>query len=257
MVSLVIMVAGLSSRFGGTPKALAKIGSKTLMERTFDHALKQKFNNIILIVSEKTKQPFFEKFGDSYNGQLCNKIPIIYCVQEHDKNRSKPWGTADALCSIVNHVDDKFIVCNGDDLYGADTFEVGYNKLKSDNNYTICFRLGNTLYGNGKVNRGVCEIKDDHVVKINEYFGITAESKDVNMESISSVNFFCLHKDVLHKMIIANKEFKLKHRDDQTKEHILPVYLGSNVKLKYHVMDGKFYGITTQDDVEMLATVYG
>src|SRR3989344_9452907 len=98
-LALVYMVAGLSKRFGGKPKGLAKVGpnGETLLEYSLNQALPAGFTKIIFIVGEKTERLFKEKFGNSYKG-----VPIEYAMQEYDSaKRDKPWGTADALCSAT------------------------------------------------------------------------------------------------------------------------------------------------------------
>lgn len=98
--SVVYMVAGLSSRFGGKIKQFAKVGpnGETLIEYSLNQAIESGFKKIIFIVSKKTENFFREKFQFSYRG-----IPIYYAIQNfNDLERDKPWGTADALCSEKN-----------------------------------------------------------------------------------------------------------------------------------------------------------
>ena len=119
-IALVYMVAGLSSRFGGKPKAFAKVGAngELLIDYSLAQALKGDFSKIIFVVSEKTRALFFAKFGNSYKG-----IPVYYALQEFDSvKRQKPWGTVDALCSAKEFLNCPFVVCNGDDLYGEEVF---------------------------------------------------------------------------------------------------------------------------------------
>ena len=125
---VVYMVAGLSARFGGKIKQFAKIGpnDETLIEISVNQALKAGFDKIIFIVGEKTEAPFKEKFGEEHKG-----ISVKYALQTYDpKFRDRPWGAADALCVAKNLIDDSFVVCNGDDLYGEETFRILLNHLK-------------------------------------------------------------------------------------------------------------------------------
>jgi dTDP-glucose pyrophosphorylase len=119
-VAIVYLVAGISSRFGGKIKQFAVVGSngETLIEYSMNQAIKAGFNKIIFIVGNSTEKPFKEKFKDSYKG-----IEIKYAHQLYDpKERDKPWGTCDAICSAKNLINGAFVVCNGDDIYGEKPF---------------------------------------------------------------------------------------------------------------------------------------
>ena len=116
MVAIVFMLAGMSSRFGGSPKALSRVGpnNETLLEISLLQALKQPFSKIIFITNPLTKQLFVNEMQYSFKS-----IPIEYVEQVYDKTkRSRPWGTTDAVCSLLGKVEEPFILLNGDDLYG-------------------------------------------------------------------------------------------------------------------------------------------
>ena len=113
MTVLVYMVAGMSSRFGGRAKQMAKVGpnDETLIEYSVKQALLCDFSKIIFITNPKTEHLFIEIFGYKYNG-----INVEYIRQIYDLNkRDRPWGTADAICSIRNNITEEFIMLNGDD----------------------------------------------------------------------------------------------------------------------------------------------
>lgn len=254
MVSLVFLVAGISSRFDGNIKSFAMLGKKMLIEYSLEQALLCQFDNIIFIVSQKTRKPFYDKFGSSYefNGK---KIPIKYCEQSFDINtRNKPWGTVDALCTIYDYVDESFMVCNGDDIYGENSFRLGFDKLiTTHDNYNICFRLRDTMPTTGTVNRGICCVDGDKIVDMIEMFDISFMTCD-KLDSICSVNLLCLHKNVLDDLIIANEKFKNDNKNNKNIEHLLSQYLGNmirqnNMIMKYCLSDEKFYGITRKEDV--------
>ena len=131
MVAIVYMVAGMSSRFGGSPKSLCKVGpnNETLLEISLNQALIQDFSKIILITNPSTEYLFKEQFQTHYKER-----PIIYIQQTYDKSvRSRPWGTTDAVCCLHGIIDEPFILVNGDDLYGEKTFETGFSKIKKSN----------------------------------------------------------------------------------------------------------------------------
>ena len=127
MVAIVFMLAGMSSRFGGSPKALSRVGpnNETLLEISLLQALKQPFSKIIFITNPLTKQLFVNEMQYSFKS-----IPIEYVEQVYDKTkRSRPWGTTDAVCSLLGKVEEPFILLNGDDLYGEKAFDNGYQLL--------------------------------------------------------------------------------------------------------------------------------
>ena len=125
MVAIVYLVAGLSSRFGGRPKQMAKVGpnNETLIEYSVNQALKNNFSKLIFITNTKTEQLFKNIFKNTYLNR-----PVLYINQTYDPiKRIRPWGTGDALSCIIGNIDESFILLNGDDIYGEDTLKTGYN----------------------------------------------------------------------------------------------------------------------------------
>ena len=113
-ISIVYLVAGLSSRFGGKIKQFAKVGAnnETLIEVSMQQAIEAGFTKIIFVVGNLTETPFKSYF----KGTFQNK-PILYAKQSFDTaTRAKPWGTADALCSAHSLINSPFVVCNGERL---------------------------------------------------------------------------------------------------------------------------------------------
>jgi dTDP-glucose pyrophosphorylase len=197
------MVAGLSSRFEGKAKALAKITeNESLIEYSLNQALPSGFNKIIFIVSDKTKPLFEERFGDSYKN-----IPIHYALQDHNsEKRDRPWGTLDALCSAAHLLNESFVICNGDDLYGKDTFKILHNHLENNENeegVTAGYYLKDVLPKNGAVNRGIFQITNSYVTKIEEQLGIHKDNlkeKNLDHSHLCSMNIFGLFPSSLEKL---------------------------------------------------------
>ena len=174
-VSLVYMLAGISSRFGGKAKAFAKVGpeGETLLEYSLNQALKNNFSKIVFIVSKKTEEQFKKYFGDSYKG-----VPIFYALQEFDEAvRERPWGTNDALCSAKEFLEGPFVVCNGDDIYGEDVFRKLFEHLReNEENITAGYKLERVLSDKSSVNRGIFEIEGGKVKMVIEHLGVTREN---------------------------------------------------------------------------------
>ena len=260
MVSIVYMVAGMSSRFGGKIKQFAKVGSsgETLIEISIKQAIKAGFNKIIFVVGEKTEKPFKEMFGNEYEG-----TPIKYALQTFDPNtRDKPWGTTDALVSAKDIINENFVVCNGDDIYGEDAFRTAYDFLKNNNSgIAIGYKLKNILPGKGTANRGLFQIDNNgNVTSIEEILGISQENfkeKNLTENSLCSMNLFGLPKDVLPHLKKTLDDFKEKNKKDRKIECYLPVELGKLIKekklqIKLTQTSGKWFGITNPDDEEIL-----
>ncbi|MEK6859875.1 MAG: sugar phosphate nucleotidyltransferase, partial [Nanoarchaeota archaeon] len=199
-IALVFMVAGISSRFGGKIKQFAKVtDTETLIEYSLNQALKSGFSKIIFIVGNKTQFPFKEKFGNEYKG-----IPVEYALQTYDETkRDKPWGTTDALCSIRDIINCPFIVCNGDDIYGKNTFRILFNHLKNNKNNddaTAGYKLIEVLPEKGGVNRGIFNIENNYVKDMNETFNIeksNLSATNTNSDDLCSMNIFALHPRTL------------------------------------------------------------
>ena len=256
MVSIVYMVAGLSSRFNGKLKALAKISKdESLIEYSLNQALPAGFDKIVFIVSNKTKPFFQEKFGESYKN-----IPIQYALQNYDSaKRDKPWGTLDALCSANHLLNEPFVICNGDDLYGKNTFKTLFNHLKSNQNneaVTVGYYLKEVLPNEGWVNRGIFEIDNSYILKINEVLGISKynlEEKKLDLNNLCSMNIFGLFPSSLEKLNQILEEFKQKNQEEKTNECFLPVELSSlinsnELKMKIYPTEDNWYGITNPGD---------
>ena len=231
-IALVYMVAGISSRFKGKIKQFAKIGpeGETLIEYSLNQALPAGFSKIIFIVGNLTEKPFKEMFGDNYKG-----IPIKYVLQKYNPLlRDKPWGTLDALCKINEIIDSPFIVCNGDDIYGKKSFKLLYDHLQENQTgATIGYSLENVIPEKGTVNRGIFEIKENKVVSIKEVFDITKEnliSKNLNQDSLCSMNIFALYPKTLTYLEEILVQFKEKHKEDRKIESLLPVELTNLIK---------------------------
>jgi len=264
MASLVYMVAGLSSRFGGRIKQFVKItDNETLIEYSLNQALKSGFNKIIFIVGKNTEQFFKDKFNHSYKG-----VPVYYAFQDFDANkRDKPWGTVDALCSIIpliKEIKEPFVVCNGDDIYGKNSFKILYEHLKNGENNikenkedaTIGYKLKNVLPEKGSVNRGIFKTSQSYVTDIKEVFNIEKNNlseKNLNLDDLCSMNIFALFPETIEKLNGILKIFKEEYKDNKKIECLLPVELSNlikknEIKMKIYPTNDKWLGITNPED---------
>lgn len=260
-LALVYMVAGMSSRFGGKIKQFAKVGKdgETLIECSMQQALEAGFTKIIFIVGELTALPFKEKFGDNFNG-----IPIFYAFQRFDKEtRDKPWGSLDAVCSAKEFLDCPFVVCNGDDLYGAESFKKLAEHLRESNEEaSLGYIMKDTIPEKGSVNRAIFEVKDDYILGIEENYSITKENMSERENSPVSMNFFALHPNTLGFLKDKLDQFKEINKLDRKVESLLPNTLAQlikegKIKMRIYSAEDKWLGVTNPEDEEIVREIIG
>ena len=171
--ALVIMAAGMGSRYGGL-KQIDKIddAGHIIMDFSIYDAKRAGIEKVVFIIKRENEALFREVIGDSVAQQMdvefafqdINNIPEGFCVPEE---RVKPWGTAHAVLSCMEKVDGPFAVINADDYYGAEAFQLIYDYLSShqdDDKYRyamVGYELGKTVTENGYVSRGVCEVNEN------------------------------------------------------------------------------------------------
>ncbi len=260
MVTIVYLCAGMSSRFGGKIKQFAQVGPKgeTLIELSMQQAIKAGFSKIVFVVGEKTEKPFKEKFGVSFGG-----TPIEYTKQTFESNkRDKPWGTVDALVCAKSVVDEDFVLCNGDDVYGEEALaKAKYFLEEKKQNIIIGFELGKNIPDKGSVNRGIIFVENNGFVKeIKEFFSIEKDKlseNNLSVNSISNANLIGLKKEVLK--LLENKllEFKSSNTKDRKAECLLPTELTNLINEKKIILNSfiikeKVFGITNPNDEEIV-----
>ncbi len=178
-ITLVIMAAGMGSRFGGL-KQIEAMGPKNefIIDYSVYDALKAGFNKIIFIIKKENFEIFKETIGKRVEG----KIDIEYVFQELDnlpkgydflKEREKPLGTAQAILCCKDYINCPFAIINADDFYGYDAYVKAAEFLNSvdnsSNNYgMIAYHVKNTITDNGAVKRGICKIKDGYLTDLIE-----------------------------------------------------------------------------------------
>ena len=172
--TLVIMAAGMGSRYGGL-KQIDPVGpgGEIILDYSVYDAAKAGFDRVIFVIKKEIEKDFKEIIGNKYDGvvdidfayQDINNLPEGFTVPE---GRVKPWGTGHAVLSCKGMIDGPFAVINADDYYGRETFELIFNELTKAKNesgkYEFCmvgFRVENTLTENGTVARGVCQTSSD------------------------------------------------------------------------------------------------
>lgn len=171
---LVIMAAGMGSRYGGL-KQLEPLGpnGEVILDYSLMDAKKAGFETVVFIIKEAIEKEFKEVVVD----RVSNMMNVRLAYQEVEKvpegfelpeERVKPWGTAHAVLCAKDQIDGPFMVINADDYYGSEAFEKLYNFLseKEDEHYAMVgYEVRNTLSENGTVSRGVTDVHSDHSLK--------------------------------------------------------------------------------------------
>ena len=174
-LTLVIMAAGMGSRFGGL-KQIEPVGpnGEFIIDYSIYDAIKAGFNKVVFIIKKSFEKEFKETIGKRVEG----KIKVEYAYQEMDdvpegtiipEGREKPFGTGHALYTARNYINEPFAVISADDFYGTEAFQDLGVGLQNTNNYIIIgYQIGSTLTENGSVKRGVIFEEDGHLKKIVE-----------------------------------------------------------------------------------------
>jgi NDP-sugar pyrophosphorylase family protein len=256
MVAIVYMVAGMSSRFGGRPKQMAKVGpqNETLIEYSVEQALKQDFSKLIFITNPKTEHLFVSIFGKNYKGK-----EVIYIEQKYDKEkRSRPWGTTDAICSLIGLIHESFILLNGDDIYGESTFEKGFQLMNNKNNNIIGgLPVINTMPEEGEVNRGIIIVNGENVTGLKEMLKISRNKNSDLMNELANVNFIGLQYEVLDMLNKILNNFKQVNNDDPKIECLLPDNLNelineNRLSMSFFTITNDIIGLTNPEDEEIV-----
>ena len=279
--TLVVLAAGIGSRFGGGIKQLTPMGpnGEIIMDYAIYDAKRAGFDKVVFIIRKDLEQDFKSIIGD----RIAKVIETDYAFQEIDdlptgfsvpEGRKKPWGTGQALLSVRGKVNEPFVVINADDYYGPEGFRAVHKYMTEEMDLTgekldMCmagFILKNTLSDNGTVTRGVCEVDERHMLKsVRETFEIrmTAEglqAKDgagnpvsLTPEQYVSMNMWGLPPQFLDVLAEGFPTFLKAHGTEQKSEYLLPSIVDSCIQsgrgsVKVLPTHDKWFGVTYQED---------
>ena len=279
--TLVIMAAGMGSRFGGGIKQLEPMGpnGEIIMDYSIYDAIEAGFNKVVFV----TRKDLLETFKEVIGNRIEKVIPVEYVFQEIEDvpdgyevpaGRTKPWGTGQAILACKGTVNDPFLVINADDYYGKTAFKLIHDYLvsehTSDKKYDFCmagFILGNTLSDNGAVTRGICVVDDnEHLIGVNETGGIVktangaaCDDKDGNQvacdpKSHVSMNMWGLPAKFINELEKGFPEFLASRKEGDIKsEYLLPQVIDrlvSEGKARVKVLEtpDKWFGVTYKED---------
>lgn len=277
--TLVIMAAGMGSRFGGI-KQLEPVGpsGEIIMDYSVYDAIEAGFSKVVFIIRKDIEEDFKEVIGNrisekvetAYVLQDINDLPDGFSVPE---GRQKPWGTGQAVLSIKGVVDGPFAVINADDYYGKEAFvkvnQYLQNPEACNKKYNFCmagFRLGNTLSENGTVTRGICDVDANNVLlDVNETFDIeqdgteakaTRDGKElrISLDQPASMNMWGFTADFVDELEKRFVDFLSGIEGNELKaEYLLPTIVDDLIKegtAQVKVLDtrDKWFGVTYQED---------
>lgn len=285
--TLVIMAAGMGSRYGGI-KQLDPVGpgGEIIMDYSVYDAIEAGFNKVVFIIRKDLEEDFRAVIGD----RLSKHIDVEYVFQEIDnlpegysvpEGRTKPWGTGQAVLACRDRVKTPFCVINADDYYGKEAFvkihdylvdmdEKKTNKTTEEEKYQFCmagFILGNTLSDNGTVTRGICEVDEYDIlldvqetgdlIRVEDHVeGRNLKSeKEVNLaiDSVVSMNMWGFTPELLEELETGFEKFLSEYGSELKSEYLLPEVVGSLIDdgkadVKVLKTNDKWFGVTYKED---------
>lgn len=281
--ALVIMAAGIGSRFGGGIKQLASVGpnGEIIMDYSIYDAMEAGFDKVVFVIRKDIEKEFRSVIGEriekviatEYVFQELDDIPAKY--KSRFAARTKPWGTGQAILCCKDVVKEPFLIINADDYYGKEAYRKAFKELTAERRECdriqlsmVGFVLENTLSENGTVTRGVCRMdearmlreiketyeigrKDDHAVGLQD-----GREVELPLNTVVSMNmwgvypeFFGILEEGFTKFLDSLSEGELK------KEYLLPTIIGNLLgegKAEVKVLEShdQWFGVTYMEDKE-------
>lgn len=277
-ITLVVMAAGMGSRFGKGIKQLASVGpnGEIIMDYAIYDAINAGISKVVFIIRKDFEQQFRESIGDrisrlietEYVYQHTDMLPDGFCAPE----RTKPWGTAHAILCCKGKVREPFIIINADDFYGREAFQklAEFLRGKEDNLDLgmAGFILKNTLSENGTVTRGVCEVDDDNMLRtVRETYELRRcddgkvyslkTGQEVSEDSYVSMNMWACTPCFIDALEDRFREFLKENIDDMKAEFLLPIVIEEmlskgEASVKVFETGDRWFGVTYAQDTELV-----
>lgn len=268
--TLLIMAAGLGSRYGGD-KQIDGLGpnGEILMQYSIFDAIRAGFKKVVFVIKPEHRDVIERVCADikgievAFAYQAFDSIPEFYKIPAE---RVKPFGTVHAVLCARDVIAEPFAVINADDFYGSDAFEVMNKKLcelGAGEATMVSYRLKNTVSKNGAVTRGVCELADGKLVGVRETYKITVDDKGIirddecgvlDPESLVSMNMWGFGADIFEKMEERFNEFLRAIPEGEIKaEYALPTMVdkmisGGELCVSVLSTDAVWFGVTYKED---------
>ena len=276
--TLLIMAAGIGSRFGGGIKQLEPVDEQghIIMDYSIHDAIEAGFNKVVFIIRKDIENEFKDVIGNRIEA-VCkvHSVTVEYVFQdindipgELPKGRTKPWGTGQAVLAAKDVLTTPFFVITADDYYGKEGFcEVHDYLVKGGQSCMAGFVLKNTLSDNGGVTRGICKM-DEHndlteVVETSNIVktvdGAEADGVKLDTESLVSMNMWGLRPEFLETLEEGFAEFfeKVVPGNPMKAEFLIPTFIGEllaedKMSVKVLRTNDTWYGMTYKEDVAVV-----
>ena len=283
---LLVLAAGMGSRYGGL-KQMDGLGphEETIIDYSIYDAVKAGFGKVVYIVREYFLEQFKETVARKYSNVICNDgtpLEFVFVTQELTKiparftlnpERQKPWGTAHAVLMAKDVIKEPFVVINGDDFYGRDSFRIAGDWCRAHENSKgvfgiVGFALENTLSENGSVSRGICSYDaENHLTSVVEHLNIKKDDDGVirgdnstngehvalNGKDLCSMNMWCFTPDYFEKSGAIFEDFLDKNIMELKKEFYIPYAIDCMIKDGSSKCDvlatpSHWFGVTYKED---------
>ena len=284
--TLVVMAAGIGSRFGGGIKQLAPIGpnGELLIDYSVHDAISAGFDKVVFVIRKDLEKDFKSIIGE----RIEKKVEVVYAYQEIEEIptkyqhkamlRKKPWGTGQAILCCKELIHEPFLVINADDYYGREAYQKAYQELITQDGESetlsismVGFVLGKTLSDNGSVTRGICIVNDNQTLKtIEETYDIKQQGEQAKgrtqnqediilpLDSIVSMNMWGMHPRFF-KVLEEHFDVFLEQWNEHSKikEYLLPVLIGQllqeqEISVKVLRSYEQWFGVTYIEDKEVV-----
>ena len=276
----------MGSRYGGL-KQMDGLGphGETIIDYSIYDAVKAGFGKVVYIVRDYFLEAFKETVNNKYSHVLCSDgtpLEFMFVTQELDKipsgfvinpDRQKPWGTAHAVLMARDVINEPFVVINGDDYYGNDSFRIAGDWCRAHENSTgtyaiVGFELDNTLSESGGVSRGICHYDGNgHLTEVTEHHNVmvepdgilrgdnsvSGEHVELNAKDLCSMNMWCFTPDYFAKSADVFVDFLKANMNELKKEFYIPFAIDCMIKDgsgKCDVLStsSRWFGVTFKED---------
>ena len=284
--TLLVLAAGMGSRYGSL-KQMDGLGphEETIIDYSIYDAVRAGFGKVVYIVREYFLEQFKDTVARKYSAVKCidgEPLEFVFVTQELNKiparftlnpERQKPWGTAHAVLMAAEVIHEPFVVINGDDFYGQESFRIAGDWCRSHCDskgvYAIVgFELDNTLSESGGVSRGICHYDaQGHLTDVAEHHNVMMEADGVlrgdnsvtsahvtlNAKDLCSMNMWCFTPDYFEGSARIFEKFLEQNINELKKEYYIPFAIDNMIKAGTGKCDvlatpSRWFGVTFKED---------